>query len=160
MGHAKNMVSISSSIAVCLLSHYLAAGNFSVIMSHCSLLKRHTRTAISSSLMGHAYDICDWHFNTLLALKLLLLALWGWKFLKSQCSYSASSLFFHFGGGQLLHNVMSLIFCSLMEKLTTRFMTFSCRVCLGASSSVFLSSLVPYEHVPHLVWGRHGESTV
>jgi hypothetical protein len=167
-------------LCVCVFIEPLpSSGQF---FSHpVTMLPPKRNTAISSSPMGHAYDVCDWpsewHFNIMLALMLLLLALWGQKFLKCQCSYSASSLFFHLGGARFLHNVLSLVFCSLLEELTTTFMTSRTRVCLRASSSVFLPprsavlylgllshcwmpSLVPYEHGPHLVQERHCGSTV
>jgi hypothetical protein len=76
----------------------------------------------------------------------------GKRFESGQCSsvsgsYSVCSLFFHFGGGQPLHNVQSLIFCSLMEVLTVFFANSNLWVCPLASYNV---SLLP-RHGSHLL---------
>jgi hypothetical protein len=53
-------------------------------------------------------------------------------------SYSVCRLFFHFGGGQALHNFLTLIFHSLTKVLTVCFAISSPTVCLKVLLSVLL----------------------
>jgi hypothetical protein len=83
-------------------------------------------------------------------------------FQSGRCFYSASTyivghLFFHLGGGKLLHSALSLIFWSQVEDLTVNVMTSSRKVCLRVLLGVFLPCccLMPLPnalHAPLRTW--------
>jgi hypothetical protein len=101
--------------------------------SHCSLLRP---LVLSSSLIGcQSVQVYPHH---------PAFPLGGSKSSESsQCSYISGfypvcSLFFRFGGGQPLHNVLTFIFHSLIKVPTVFFTTSSSTVCLKVLLSVVL----------------------